>query len=501
MKSIHSLAVDLGAESGRVISAAFDGNKLILSEIHRFPNRPVRVRGHLHWNVLSLWDEVQSGLRKAASQLEPIASVGVDTWGVDFALLDAAGELIGNPYHYRDARTDGMMALAFSRLPRERIFERTGLQFMQLNTLYQLLAMAEARAPALEHARALVMMPDLFHYWLSGEIACEFTEATTTQFYNPRTQDWARDVLRALGIPDHFLVRIVPPGTDFGELAEPVVRATDARLAGVRVIAPASHDTASAVFGVPARSARYAYISSGTWSLLGAVVTEAVITPQALAFNFTNEGGVNGTFRLLKNIMGMWLVQECRRRWAAPDGTLIPYAELFAMAEAAPAFVALIDPDAPEFLHPEDMPSAIAEHCRRSGQTPPADRGTMVRCILESLALKYRLTLEQLQYLLGYPVEVIHVVGGGAQNALLCQFTADACQVPVVAGPVEATAVGNALVQLIALGHLSSAEEARELVRRSFQLTTYLPRASEVWEGVYHRFRQLVSAPSSAAQG
>lgn len=492
MKPVHALAIDLGAESGRVIGAAFDGEKLALSEVHRFPNRPVRLRGHLHWNVLSLWDEIQAGLRKAASQLDGILSVGVDTWGVDFALLDAAGELVGVPYHYRDARTDGMMALAFSRLPREQIFERTGLQFMQLNTLYQLLAMAEAHTPALEHARALVMMPDLFHYWLSSEIACEFTEATTTQFYDPRARDWARDVLEALGIPNHFLVHIIPPGTDLGSLTPDVVRATDARLSGVRVIAPASHDTASAVFGVPAQRARYAYISSGTWSLMGTVVPEAVITPQALQFNFTNEGGVGGSFRLLKNIMGMWLVQECRRRWAAPDGTLIPYADLFALAEQATPFTALIDPDAPEFLHPDDMPAAIAEHCRRTGQTPPADQGATVRCILESLALKYRLTFEQLQILLGDSIEVIHIVGGGSQNALLCQFTADACQVPVVAGPVEATAVGNALVQLITLGHLGTAEQARELVRRSFQLTTYLPQASDRWDEAYHRFKQLV---------
>ncbi|MFN4294924.1 MAG: rhamnulokinase [Thermoflexales bacterium] len=496
MASCSFLAFDIGAESGRAIVGAFDGERLRLTEAHRFPNRPVRVSAHLYWNALALWDEVQAGLRKAAAQCGPLDSVGVDTWGVDFALLDAHDELIGNPRHYRDARTDGMVEEACARVDRRRIFESTGIQFMQINTLYQLLAMARAGAPALEFARTFLMMPDLLHFWLSGYKACEFSNATTTQCYDPRAGDWARDLLAELGIPTHFLPAVIQPGADLGALSPSLVRALDADgLQGTRVVAPATHDTGSAVAAVPASVERYAYISSGTWSLLGAVVRQPVITPQALAFNFTNEGGVGGAFRLLKNIMGMWLAQECRRKWASPTGDLIPYGELFAMAEQAPALGALVDPDDATFLHPDDMPAAIAEYCRRTGQPVPDGRGAMVRCILESLALKYRYTLNQLQTLLGYSVEVIHVVGGGAQNALLCQFTADACGAPVVAGPVEATAIGNLLVQMAARGELASMEDARQVIRRSFPLVTYLPQEAARWDDAYARFEAMLRRP------
>lgn len=496
MAALQHLAIDLGAESGRVMSVRFDGERLQLAEVHRFANQPVRVRNSLRWNVLSLWDEMLSGLRKAFAQHGAAASVGVDTWGVDFALLDAAGELLGAPFHYRDARTDGMLEAAFCRVPRAYIFERTGIQFMQLNTLYQLLAMALQRAPALEHARHLLMMPDLFHFWLSGSIACEFTDATTTQCYDPRAGDWARDLLAELGIPTHFFTRIVPPGTALGTLAADVARTLgDQPWRRTQVIAPAAHDTASAVAAVPAKPGeRFAYISSGTWSLMGAVVRAPVISPQALEFNFTNEGGVEGTFRLLKNIMGMWLVQECRRAWASPSGSLIPYAELFAMAERAAPFTFMIDPDDPSFLHPDDMPEAIRAFCRRSGQPEPTDRATIVRGIVESLALKYHATLRQLEALLGHTIEVIYVVGGGAQNALLCQFTADACGVPVLAGPIEATALGNALTQMVTLGEAGSLQEARAVVRRSFALQEYLPRNPEQWDEAHARFQKLLTS-------
>lgn len=500
MTSRSFLAFDIGAESGRAIAGAFDGDALRLTEVHRFPNKPVRVGAHLYWNALALWDEVQTGLRKAAAQRGPIAGVGVDTWGVDFALLDAHDELIGNPHHYRDARTDGMVEQACTRVGRRRIFESTGIQFMQINTLYQLLAMARAGAPALEFARTFLMMPDLLHFWLSGYKACEFSNATTTQCYDPRAGDWARDLLALLGIPTGFLPAVIRPGTDLGALSSSLARALDADgLQETRVIAPATHDTGSAVAGVPASAERYAYISSGTWSLLGAVVNQPVITPQALEFNFTNEGGVGGAFRLLKNIMGMWLVQECRRKWASPAGDLIPYSELFAMAERAPALGPLVDPDDATFLHPDDMPAAIAEYCRRTGQPVPDGRGAMVRCILESLALKYRYTLNQLQALLGHPVEVIHVVGGGAQNTLLCQFTADACGLPVVAGPVEATAIGNLLVQMVARGELTSMDDARQVIRRSFPLVTYAPRETARWDDAYARFEAMLRRAQSSA--
>ncbi len=493
MTSRSFLAFDIGAESGRAIAGAFDGDRLRLIEVHRFPNKPVRVSPHLYWNALALWDEVQAGLRKAAAQFGPLAGVGVDTWGVDFVLLDAHDELIGNPHHYRDARTDGMVEEACARAGRQRIFESTGIQFMQINTLYQLLAMARVGAPALEFARTFLMMPDLLHFWLSGYKACEFSNATTTQCYDPRAGDWARDLLAELGIPTHFLPAVIQPGTDLGSLSPSLVRALGADgLQRTRVVAPATHDTGSAVAGVPAFVERYAYISSGTWSLLGAVARQPVITLQALEFNFTNEGGVSGTFRLLKNIMGMWLVQECRRKWASPAGDLIPYSELFAMTEQAPALGPLVDPDDATFLHPDDMPTAIAEYCRRTGQPVPDGRGAMVRCVLESLALKYRYTLNQLQALLGYSVEVIHVVGGGAQNTLLCQFTADACGVPVIAGPVEATAIGNLLVQMMACSELASMDDACQVIRRSFPLVTYQPREVARWDDAYARFEAML---------
>ncbi|MDW8351711.1 MAG: rhamnulokinase family protein [Anaerolineae bacterium] len=500
MASRTFLAFDIGAESGRAIAGAFDGDTLRLTEVHRFPNKPVRVGSHLYWNALALWDEVQVGLRKAAAQCEALAGVGVDTWGVDFALLDARDELIGNPHHYRDARTNGMLEEACARVGRERIFESTGIQFMQINTLYQLFAMARAGAPALEIARTFLMMPDLLHFWLAGVKACEFSNATTTQCYDPRAGDWARDLLTSLGVPTHFLPAVIAPGTDLGLLSSALIHALDANgLDETHVIAPATHDTGSAVAGVPASTERYAYISSGTWSLLGAVVSRPVITPQALQFNFTNEGGLGGTFRLLKNIMGLWLVQECRRKWASPAGDLIPYSDLFAMAEAAPPFGALVDPDDGTFLRPDDMPTAIAEYCRRTGQAVPDGRGAMVRCILESLALKYRYTLDQLQALLGHWVEVIHIVGGGAQNALLCQFTADACGLPVVAGPVEATAIGNLLVQMVTRGELASLDDARQVIRRSFPLVAYAPRETARWDDAYARFEVMLRRARSGA--
>jgi rhamnulokinase len=472
---------------------AFDGDKLHLTEAHRFPNTPVRAGGHLRWNVRALWDEMLAGLGKAAAQTDAIASLGVDTWGVDFALLDAQGNLIEDPVHYRDARTNGLVEAAIAEVGRERIFNDTGIQFMQLNTLYQLYAMAREKSPALASAHTLLMMPDLLHYWFTGVKACEFTDATTTQFFNPRTGDWARSLLADLGIPTHFLADIIQPGTNIGVLLPVISSAIEGNaLRNTQVILPATHDTGSAVAGVPAKSQRIAYISSGTWSLMGALSKQPIITPQALQFNFTNEGGVNGTYRVLKNIAGMWLVQECRRAWAGPHGELLPYGELFALAGRMPAFAALIDPDHASFLAPDDMPAAIKAYCTHTQQVPPGGIGSMARCILESLALKYRYTLDQLEQLLGHSVEAIHVVGGGSQNALLCQFTANACNRPVIAGPVEATAIGNVLVQMVAMGELASMDDAGDVVRRSFPLTEYQPQDTVHWMEAYERFTRLI---------
>jgi len=485
------LAIDLGAESGRAILGTFDGDMLGTEEIHRFPNQPVRVCGRLYWDVLRLFGEIEHALGICAARDDiALESVGVDTWGVDFALLGPTGHLLENPVHYRDPRTDGMMDDVFTRVPREDVFETTGIQFMQINTLYQLRAMAKAKSPVLDVADRLLMMPDLFNYFLCGEKVSEFTIATTTQAYDPRAADWAHALLDALDIPTRIMPEIVQPGTVLG----PVTRAVADEVGcttGVRVVAPATHDTGSAVAGIPVESAgTWAYLSSGTWSLLGAEVPEPVISPDALAYNFTNEGGVTGTFRLLKNITGLWLLQECRRAWAAA-GDLYDYTALTDMAEEGAAFAALVDSDDPGFLRPASMPAAIVAYLERTGQDAPTDRAAMVRCIFESLAMKYRFVLDNLNRLRGCPADVLHIVGGGSQNELLCQWAADATGIPVVAGPSEATAYGNLIVQAIAAGVVGSLGEARSCIRRSVRITTYEPRNTDRWNTAYERFLEL----------
>jgi rhamnulokinase len=480
------LAIDLGAESGRAVIGRYDGERLTLTPIHRFANGPVSVLGSLYWDALRLYSEIKAGLALYRRQVdEPLESIGIDTWGVDMALLDANGQLLANPRHYRDPRTDGILQAAFERVPREEMFEYTGLQFMQFNTLFQLYAMRLAGDPTLDAADALLMMPDLFNYWLTGVRACEFSAATTTQFYDPRRQDWARPLLDKLGLPTGMLQEIVAPGTVLGPL-HPTV-ADEVGLRGVSVIAPACHDTGSAVAAVPAHGADFCYISSGTWSLMGVESPRPVISADTLAFNFTNEGGVCNTFRVLKNIMGLWLVQECRRTWAQ-EGNELSYSELTAMAAAAPAFGPLVEPDSNDFLRPGGMPERIAAFCARTGQRPPQGKGEMVRCALESLALKYRWGLEKLEQMMGRRLDVIHIVGGGSQNELLCQLTADATQRTVVAGPVEATAAGNVLMQMLAGGRIASLDEGREMVRRSFELGSYEPSPVAGWDEAYGRF-------------
>jgi rhamnulokinase len=489
MSAEHFLAFDLGAESGRAMLGSLEGERLSMQEVHRFSNGPVHVRGHLHWDVLRIWSEMLQGLRQAAARSQgSLSGLGVDTWGVDFGLLDAAGHLIGNPYHYRDSRTDGMMEAAFARAPRQEIYRQTGIQFMQLNSLYQLLSMRLMNDPALECASTFLTMPDLFNYWLTGRKANEFTIATTTQCYNPLTADWAWEVLRALDIPLHLFQPIIQPGSILGEL-EPEI-AQEAGLARLQVVAVASHDTASAVAAVPAESERIVFISSGTWSLVGSEVSQPVISEQSLAFDFTNEGGVGGSYRFLKNISGLWLVQECRRAWAAA-GQEYSYAELTRLAAQAPAFQSLVDPNDPIFLKPGGMPERIQHYCRERGQTPPSSVGEFVRCALESLALAYRKTILELEQTLGYPLEAVHIVGGGSQNRLLNQFTANATGKPVIAGPVEATAIGNVLVQAMALGQLSSLSEARQLVRRSFPVEVFEPGEGTEWAEAYERWRKI----------
>jgi rhamnulokinase len=489
-RTINLLAFDLGAESGRAVVGRLGDDRLQLEEVHRFPNGPVRVLDSLHWDVLRLWSEIVRGLARAAERCDDgLVSVGLDTWGVDFGLLAADDTLLGSPYHYRDSRTNGMMSEAFRRVPRAEIFECTGIQFMQLNSLYQLLAMAVADAPALAAAETFLNMPDLFNFWLTGRKANEFTIATTSQCYDPRADDWAGEMLEKLGIPAHiFGPTIVPPGTVLGPLRPSVCEEVGCQ--AVSVVAPATHDTGSAVAAVPATGEDYIYISSGTWSLMGVEVKEPVITAQSLAYNFTNEGGVNDTFRLLKNIMGLWLVQECRREWARA-GEPYSYDELTRMAADAPAFGPLVAPDDVRFLAPGPMCERIQAFCRDTGQDAPRTKGQVVRCALESLALEYRWVAECLDELVGRRLPTVHIIGGGSQNRLLNQFTADATGRAVVAGPVEATAIGNILVQALALGQLSSLAEGRDLVRRSFDVETFEPAETAAWGEAYERYLKM----------
>jgi rhamnulokinase len=479
------LAFDLGAESGRGILGQFDGQKLRLEVVHRFANGPVRTLDTMHWDVLLLYSEMLNALRKCAADHRTLDAVGVDTWGVDFALLGRGGTLLGNPRHYRDPHTEGIMEEAFKIVPRAEIFRQTGLQFMRFNTLFQLLALQRDRSPLLDKSETLLLIPDLFHYFLTGIKAVELTNATTTQMYDPKAKAWAYGLVNSFGLPSSILGSLVQPGTVLGPLRGSV--ATETGLIPMPVIAPATHDTGSAIAAVPASGTSWAYISSGTWSLMGAELGAPLINDKAEAYNFTNEGGVGGTIRFLKNIMGLWLVQECRRTWERA-GKTYGYDELARMAQAAPAFAGIVNPDHGSFILPSNMPAALADFCRRTGQPAPVEPGAVIRCALESLALRYRWTLEKLEELTGRRLDVIHVVGGGCQNELLCQFAADACNRTVLAGPVEATAIGNVLVQAIGLGILGSLAEAREVVRKSFDVRRYSPGTPQAWDEPYQRF-------------
>jgi len=476
MAARHVIAIDLGASSGRVMDVAFDGARLTLSEAHRFPNIPVQTPAHLHWDVLRLWHEITSSI----GAVKAAASIGLDCWGVDYALLDSAGELLANPVHYRDPRTQGAMGWVFQRMPRREIFARTGIQMMPLNTLYQLAASRRDGSPQLDNAAALLTIADLFNYWLTGRKACEFTQATTTQLYNPSVGGWDCDIMSAVGIPRDILCPVVRPGTRIGSYQ------------GIDVIAPACHDTGSAVVAVPAASANSAYLSSGTWSLLGMELPAPILSDAAYAANVTNEGGYGGTWRLLKNIMGLWIADQCRASWRA-HGVDYSHAQLLSMAEDADPFCALIDPDAPVFLPPGDMPARIHAYCQQRQQSPPSSDAEVMAAVYASLACKYRLVLEQLSAVSGRAVDCLHIIGGGARNGLLNQMTANATGLPVIAGPVEATALGNGIVQLIALGELGDVAQARQVLRETGRAVRYEPRDIGAWNAHYARFCALTA--------
>jgi len=492
--AIGCLALDIGAESGRAMLGEFEGERLTLSEAYRFPNGPVRLPDGLHWNLLRIWDEIKRSLAQVRHSCgRGLASVGIDTWGVDFGLLDRTGALVANPFHYRDSRTDGMLEEAARRMPLNELYRRTGMPSAQHNTLYQLLSMVVSDALALEIADTFLMTPDLLNYWLSGERGCEFTIATTTQCYNPGLGGWDSAILEAMGIPTRLFPSIIPPGTNLGPLLPYVADEVGVEADALAVIAPACHDTASAVAAVPTRGAGCAWISSGTWSVVGTELDAPVIDETTLKYGLVNEGGVADRWILCRNVMGLWIVQQCRQTWAS-HGQEMSYDALTDLARQAEPFQAVIDVDDAGFFTPGDMPARIRAYCQRTEQKVPDTRGGIIRCVLESLALKYRWALERLEEVVGQRLEPLHTVGGGSRNTLLNQLTADATGRRVVTGPIEATALGNILMQLLALGEIGSIAEGRELLRHSFSLKEYPASLSEKeeWGRAYELLCDLV---------
>jgi len=476
------LAFDFGAQSGRAVLAHLQSGILTTEEVHRFANEPVAYGGSLHWDVTRLWLEVRQALARLG-EVE-LAGIGVDAWGVDYALLGERGELLQNPYHYRDRRTEGVMEEVLGRVTKKEIYEATGIQFMPINTLYQLFAARRQTPKLLEAAKYLLTIPDLFNYWLTGNAVCEFTNATTTQMVDPRKRAWAAGLMQRLDLPAHLPAPIVEPGSIIGTLLPEI--AGQSSLAGTTVIAPACHDTGSAVAAISAREGT-AFLSSGTWSLLGTELDSPVITPDALRMNFTNEGGVNGTTRLLKNVMGLWMLQGCRQSWTA-QGHRYDYRELIELASREISFLHLIDPDDDSFLRPSDMLTAIDNFCTRTRQPVPQDPGAYVRAVLESLAFKYRIVLRNLEQVTRKRIEQIRIIGGGSKNRLLNQLTANATGRKVLAGPAEATALGNVAIQILATGGAASLPEVRAIVDRSFPTEIFEPLETDMWDQHAERF-------------
>ncbi len=487
MPKHHFIAFDFGAESGRaILGTLLNRERLEIKEIHRFSTGPISINKHYYWNVFRFFEEVNKALHRCVVDNNIIPeSIGVDTWGVDFGLIGKDGSILRTPYSYRDPMTETSMTAFLERMGREEIYEKTGIGLHKFNTIYQLYAMIMANDPILAIADKLLFMPDLMNYLLTGEAKSEFTIATTSQLFNPTTMDWDEDIIRKLGIERSLLQEVVKPGTEIGLLNQNISRAIDVE--GIKVIAVASHDTASAIVSVPAEAENWIYLSSGTWSLMGVENKEPIIDQRSRLYNFTNEGGTEGTFRFLKNIMGLWLLQECKHSWEKSQGKL-SYEEIVEMAENSPAFAAMIDPDYAGFYNPLDMPAAIDTFCRQSGQVSPKGIGPTARTVLEGLALKYKMVLDQLQLVTGREYGVIHVIGGGVRNELLCQFTANATGKRVVTGPAEATGTGNLLMQAIGLGYLRDIEHARQVVKNSFELKHFEPMDTGDWENAYKRF-------------
>ncbi|ACK41730.1 MULTISPECIES: rhamnulokinase [Dictyoglomus] len=488
MEERKFLAIDLGAESGRLIVGILRDGRLAIEEVHRFINRPVDILGRLYWNVTQMFQDIKDGLVKAFSKYKDIESIGIDTWGVDFGLVTKEGYFAGIPVCYRDHRTDGILEKAFEVMPKERIYELTGIQIMQINTLFQLYSMVLENSSLFNSTYKLLFMPDLFNFMLTGEIKTEFSIATTSQIYNPIKDGWEEEILRKFSIPKDIMPEVVPPGTVIGKLYKGIEE--DLGVKNIHVIAPCEHDTGCAVVGVPGEGDDWAYISSGTWSLMGVELKSPIINNDSLRANFTNEGGYNKTFRFLKNIMGLWLLQRVKREWAK-EGEDLSYTEITRLAEEEKPFKYFINPDDVSFLNPTSMVKEIQDYCKKTGQKVPEKKGEIVRCILESLAFRYKDVFTDLERILNKKIKVLHIVGGGSQNQLLSQFTADVLGIPVITGPKEATALGNIVVQAITKGVVKDIIEARKIIRDSSEMKVYQPQNTEEWLRNYEKYKEI----------
>ena len=490
-KTYKFLAFDFGASSGRAMLATFDGEKLTLEEKHRFSNDPVNINGNLHWDILRLFFEIKQGILKCVNSGDrDIDCIGIDTWAVDYGLLDKNDKLLGNPYHYRDTRTEGMYDEAFKIVPKEDIYKETGIAFNWFNTIFQLLSARLSDDVTLKEAKTLLMIPDLFNFFLTGVKTTEYTNASTTQLYNSEKYEWSYDLMDKMGIPKDIFTDVVMPGTIVGKVKPEL--AEELGIEQIPVVAVASHDTGSAVVSVPVPNQDdFIYISSGTWSLMGVELPEPNITEGALKHNFTNEGGANKTIRFLKNIMGLWLIQESRRQWAR-EGEELSFDELERQANAAEPFASMIDPDYPAFQTPGNMPQRIKDYCAKTGQKVPETKGEVIRCIAQSLGFRYRATVEGMEEVTGNKYNVVNIVGGGIKDKMICQFTANATKRKVSTGPVEATSIGNVIVQAMAMGAIKDLNEGRQVVKNSFDIKVYEPQDSEAWDAAYEKWQEII---------
>lgn len=483
---VKVLGFDYGASSGRAMLGTFDGKKITLEEVHRFSNDPVKINGTIYWDILRLYHELKVGIIECKKKGHgDIKAIGIDTWGVDFGLLDENDELLQNPIHYRDQRTDGMIEKAFSIVSKKEIYERTGIQFMQFNTIYQLLALSRQNPELLKKAKTMLFIPDLLNYFLTGNKQSEYSIASTSQMLNLETRDWDKQLLKRLGIPTHFLTDIVDGGVLVGKLNEEVC--DEVGIDSIPIITVAAHDTGSAVISAPAKQENFAFLSSGTWSLLGTELKTPITNKKSFEMDYSNEGGFNKTIRFLKNIMGLWIYQDCRRTWNK-EGEVFEFDDLEAEARKMEPFKCLIDPDNSAFYHQGHMPEKVQEFCRKTGQYVPTKKSEIVRCIIESLALKYRYVYERLEEVTDHKITKLHIVGGGCKNIMISQFTANALNEEITTGPIEATATGNIVAQLIALGEIKDLAHGREIIRNSFEIKTYKPENVDKWEEIYGYF-------------